>query len=259
MDKTALLPGETATLANYTSYSRGINGIMVDIAAPTATPTEADFEFKVGGDGTPGDWDDAPDPSSVTVRPGQGAGGSDRVTIVWPDNLIQKQWLQVTVLAENTGLAGDDVFYYGNAIGESGNSTSDAKVNAFDMLGARDNQRNLLDPAPIDFRFDYDRNARVDATDMLIARNHQTHFLNALRLISLPGTMAADGAEAIEKRSGRGGAGRRAADREARQLTSAVDELDWLHQFEQTAASRKPVKTHRPIAHAVDLLLAVDR
>ena len=30
-DKTALLPGETASLANYTSYSRGINGIMVDL------------------------------------------------------------------------------------------------------------------------------------------------------------------------------------------------------------------------------------
>ncbi len=30
-DKQALLPGGTATLANYTSYSRGINGIIVDI------------------------------------------------------------------------------------------------------------------------------------------------------------------------------------------------------------------------------------
>ena len=31
-DKQALLPGQTATFANYTSYSQGINGIMVDIA-----------------------------------------------------------------------------------------------------------------------------------------------------------------------------------------------------------------------------------
>ncbi|MGA2060941.1 MAG: hypothetical protein ABSG67_10700, partial [Thermoguttaceae bacterium] len=30
-DKTALLPGQTATFANYTSYSLGINGIIVDI------------------------------------------------------------------------------------------------------------------------------------------------------------------------------------------------------------------------------------
>ena len=31
-DKSALLPGAAATLANYTSYTRGINGIMVDVA-----------------------------------------------------------------------------------------------------------------------------------------------------------------------------------------------------------------------------------
>src|SRR6476646_9448389 len=32
-DKAALLPGHTATFANYTGYSRGINGIGFDIAA----------------------------------------------------------------------------------------------------------------------------------------------------------------------------------------------------------------------------------
>ena len=31
-DKTALLPDQTATFDNYTSYSRGINGVMIDIA-----------------------------------------------------------------------------------------------------------------------------------------------------------------------------------------------------------------------------------
>ena len=31
-DKTALLPGNTATFANYTSYVDGINGVMVDLA-----------------------------------------------------------------------------------------------------------------------------------------------------------------------------------------------------------------------------------
>ncbi len=47
-DKVALLPGETATSANYTSYSRGINGLMVDIHRLDGTPTGRDFEFKVG-------------------------------------------------------------------------------------------------------------------------------------------------------------------------------------------------------------------
>lgn len=48
--KTALMPGGTATFANYTSYSLGINGIMIDIAGPPATPEAADFRFKVGND-----------------------------------------------------------------------------------------------------------------------------------------------------------------------------------------------------------------
>ena len=50
-----------------------------------------------------------------------GTGGSDRVTIIWDDNAIEKQWLQVTVKAtDNTGLVADDVFYFGNAVGEAG-------------------------------------------------------------------------------------------------------------------------------------------
>ena len=190
LDKTALLPGQTATFANYTSYSRGINGLMIDVAGlpPGAVISVDDFEFHVGNSNDPTAWLPGSDPTSITVRPGQGTDSSDRTTLVWPDNTIQKQWLQVTVLATaNTGLPEPDVFYSGNAIGESGNSTTDAKVNAFDMLAARNNQRNFLDPAPIDFDYDYNRDERVNAVDMLIARNNQTHFLNALKLITVPG------------------------------------------------------------------------
>ncbi|NIM48762.1 MAG: hypothetical protein GTO22_05810, partial [Gemmatimonadales bacterium] len=62
------------------------------------------------------------------------------MTIIWPTGAINNQWLQVTVLANaDTGLSETDVFYFGNAIGESGNSPTDAMVNAADMLGARDN------------------------------------------------------------------------------------------------------------------------
>src|SRR5207253_1704481 len=56
-DKRALLPGETASFANYTSYWRGINGIMVDIAnLPTGALSAADFGFKVGNSNTPSSW-----------------------------------------------------------------------------------------------------------------------------------------------------------------------------------------------------------
>ena len=186
-DKQALLPGSAATFANYTSFSGGINGVMVDIADLTGTPTTADFEFRMGNTDDPTTWAQGPDPTAVAVRAGHGTGGSDRVTLVWPDRAIQKQWLQVTVLpTENTGLSEADVFYFGNAVGETGGSTIDAKVNAFDMLGARNNWRSFVDPAAIDFRYDFNRDARVNAFDMLLARNSQTHFLNALRLISPP-------------------------------------------------------------------------
>ena len=189
-DKVALLPGETATFANYTSYSAGINGVMVDLdgmADGTGLSVD-DFLFHVGNNSDPAGWATAAAPSSITVRPGEGVDGSDRITLIWDDNLIEKQWLQVTVLdTANTGLLEPDVFVFGNAIGESGNSTSDARVNAFDMLAARDNQR---DPAPIDFFVDFNRDARVDNADVVIARNNFTHSQNALLLITVPASKA---------------------------------------------------------------------
>src|SRR5262245_61402273 len=46
-DKSALLPGGTASFANYSSYSGGINGVMVDIAGlPSFTLSADDFEFR---------------------------------------------------------------------------------------------------------------------------------------------------------------------------------------------------------------------
>src|SRR5207248_5029700 len=130
--KHALLPGQTATFANYTSYSKGINGIIVDIAGlPSggASLSADDFIFKGGNDNNPSAWPAAPAPAAVTVRPGP--SGASRIDITWPDGAIQKQWLQVTVKADaNTGLATADVFYFGNAVGDAGNHSSDAQVTA---------------------------------------------------------------------------------------------------------------------------------
>ena len=46
-DKNPLLPGGTATFANYSSYGKGVNGVMIDIAGlpgTSATITAADFQ-----------------------------------------------------------------------------------------------------------------------------------------------------------------------------------------------------------------------
>jgi len=186
--KVALRPNQTATFANYTGYDKGINGIIVDVAGLPGTPTADDFEFKIGNDDDPGNWEPLTAPPEIAVRPGEGTNNSDRVTLTWPDNTIRNTWLQIAVLATaNTSLAQPDIFYFGNAIGETGNSMMEARGNAVDVLLARNNPRTLTNPASIDFPHDFNRDQRVNATDMLIARNNQTHLLNALKLIAVPG------------------------------------------------------------------------
>ena len=59
------------------------------------------------------------------------------MTISWADHAIENQWLRVTVKATpRTGLAEPDVFYFGNAVGESGNQPGNAIVNATDEIFA---------------------------------------------------------------------------------------------------------------------------
>ncbi|MDY7010415.1 MAG: hypothetical protein SVV80_06635 [Planctomycetota bacterium] len=139
---------------------------------------------------SPSDWSDAPAPSSVTVRKGAGAEGSDRITIIWPDNAIRKQWLQVTVKSTSaTGLALPDVFYFGNAIGETGNSASDATVKPTDEIGARNNPHTLggsEGPAGIEDVYDFNRDRKVGPTDEIIARSNGTNSTTALKLITAP-------------------------------------------------------------------------
>lgn len=195
IDKAALLPGSTATFANYTSYSKGLNGIMVDIAGLPASPDIGDFLFKSGNDSTPATWDPAPEPLEISVRPGAGVDGSDRVTLIWRDNdlnglveaneAVARQWLQVTVKAGGTtGLAGDDVFYFGNAPGEVGNNPADAMVDTTDVL-ASFNGQTVANGASVTSNLDFNRDRVVDTTDVLLAFNHQTGLGTALLMLDL--------------------------------------------------------------------------
>ena len=176
-NKVALVAGQTASLANYTSYDRGINGIMIDIAglSDAARLDAGDFVFKVGNSNDVHLWTTGPEPSSVVVRGGAGVDGSDRVTLLWGDNAIEKQWLQVTVSAtENTGLRDPDVFYFGNAVGEAGDQPIHAITNATDEIAARNFVHGPLNPALVTDPFDYNRDRLVNGTDQIIARNNQT-------------------------------------------------------------------------------------
>jgi hypothetical protein len=196
-DKQALLPGQTAAFANYSSYSHGINGIMVDIAGlPAGSLSADDFVFRVGNSGAVGDWTELAGAPSVSIRPAAGDQGSSRVTLVWTSGAATNQWLQVTVKANgNTGLAAPDVFYFGNAVGESGNVAGDFGVTITDEILARNNpQTSGL--AAANNRFDYNRDGAVTVVDQLLARNNTTTSATRLKQIIMPAALQAGGLNA---------------------------------------------------------------
>ena len=170
-EKRPLLPGEAATFANYTSYSRGINGVMIDIEGLADTPGLGDFVFRAGNSDAPSGWPMAPAPINdvaADVRQGDGVDGSDRVTIIWADNAIQKQWLQVTALSDanggTLGLAEDDVFCFGNLPGDT---DCDGTVNAFDYVTLK---RELGEPAGSEKMADFDLDGHVNRPDFVALR-----------------------------------------------------------------------------------------
>jgi hypothetical protein len=143
----------------------------------------------VGNDGaTAATWPLAGVTPAVSVRRGAGAGGSDRITLTFPDGSVKKQWLRVKVLAGGAvGLAAADVFYFGNAIGEAGNLTTDAKVTTLDVSLTRANQISFPAPAPaITNVYDFNRDHKVNTMDVSLVRSNLTTVMNALKLITVP-------------------------------------------------------------------------
>ncbi len=193
--KTALLPGQTATFANYTGYSRGLNGIMIDIIDPVAIPTVADFVFRIGNDNYPSGWTTAPDPVSFSVSSPHIPNGKVRVTIIWEDDALRNTWLQVTALADDNGgalgLDAGDVFYFGNTVGKTRDGSGHAFVDAADFVAVRDNFRGAGNPAPVSDSLDVNKDGLVDHADLALVRDNGTNFQTALKLISAPMTTSA--------------------------------------------------------------------
>ncbi len=172
--KHALLPdGTLADASNVTSYSRGINGIMVDLAGSHPNITADDFIFRIGANNDPASWAAAPEPSAIQVYAGQGVGGADRIVITWPDGAILNTYLQVIAAAnEDTGLAEPDVFFFGNLVGESFSTQPPAAfvTSAADELAARNATPKIgLNVANV---FDFNKDGKISSADMLIARNN---------------------------------------------------------------------------------------
>ena len=161
---------------------------------------------------------------------GAGTGGSDRITIIWPDYTIHNTWLVVSVKADGLGLVDDDVFYFGNVVAEAGNLDANAEVTVADLLLARNNPQCFFNPVGIDFPYDYNRDTCVNAVDVLLARNNRTNALDPLKLIDLSG-----GAEEAP--------------------SAPLAELVWLSGLDQAISSRRPTEKNDAAA-AVDMLLA---
>ncbi|HTQ39662.1 MAG TPA: CotH kinase family protein [Pirellulales bacterium] len=184
-DKQVLLPGQTASFESYTSYSKGLNGLMIDVNNLDGNVTSADFTFLVGNSSDVTSWQAAPAPQIISEFPGGGVNGSTRIEIIWADNAIQNQWLQVTLLADAvTQLATPDVFYVGNAMGDVGNSTTDANVDSTDILGARGHHD--AGPVSVINPYDFNRDGIVDSQDVAIAKQNVRVATAALQLITAP-------------------------------------------------------------------------
>jgi hypothetical protein len=193
-DKSAYIPnGVITTFTNVTSYSRGINGIMVDITGSHPSITTADFIFKVGNDNTPSSWTTAPAPASLVVISTGGVSGSDRVEITWASGAIRNKWLEVQVLATgDTGLASPDVFFWGNRIGDSGTSTPATTFSTTSVDTAQTNASQTGTLNITNLR-DFNRLAGVTSIDTAIANANQGN----IRRINIPaiGPFAPAGAD----------------------------------------------------------------
>jgi hypothetical protein len=182
-DKQPLLPGHTATFQNYTSYSRGLNGIIIDVADMEVLPRIDDFEFRVGNSSDPSTWTQAPTPAFINTYPGRGPNGETQITVIWDDNAIQNEWLKVTLLAEpHLGLASNVTFYFGNAIGETGDSAADAQVTSADASRVSANQAASANVTNL---YDINRDGAVNSTDVNVVDANQTGGGTPLQLISL--------------------------------------------------------------------------
>ena len=181
-NKTALLPGQRATFSNYTSYDRGINGIMLDVTGISEFRilTADDFEFRVGNTSDPSTWALVSPAPDVTMEWAQDVDDPDRVKLVWPDNTIKNQWLRVTIkTTADTGLGSPDVFYFGNLKGETLDNTTTVQGNQVYATLAEDHSatRNAVDAnpggqAPITSIFDHNRDGFLTSDDSLVVQQN---------------------------------------------------------------------------------------
>jgi len=195
-NKVAYLPGgalptNAATASVFESnYTKGINGIMLDLTdgGTHSSITASDFVFRVGTDDGSGnivfaDAAGAQLPTTVSTRAEAGALGSDRVELIWANNVLRNVWLEVQVLADaNTGLAANpnypanigDIFYFANKAGDTFNDNGGSYItNSGDLSRIRSNAGNGV---AVNNTFDVNKDGNVNSTDQSAARSNSGHM-----------------------------------------------------------------------------------
>jgi hypothetical protein len=191
--KFALLPGEQPSFANYSNYVKGLNGLIIDMSKLTPSVTVPDFAFATWNGIDSAGFVAVSATPVITLFPGGGSFGSDRVKIEFPDDAIRNTWLRVTVLANaNTDLASNDVFYFGNAVGDFnvGNLSGPpvtVRTNASDTSAVRQNQSIGANSAAITNVYDINKDGRVNSADTSIVRQHQSGSL--IRFFTAPASL----------------------------------------------------------------------
>lgn len=187
-NKHPLLPGAgVANIANFSNYSKGITGIIVDACNFSRVPV-MDEDIWIAMDNTttvtPWNWvNPAPAPASIEVFPGQGLDGSDRLVITWADNAIPNaKWVMVWLFAGDgsLGLPADDAFAFGNVIGD---------VTGDGYASSQDFDQVVQNPTPpngaaIDNPRDFNRDRRVSSGDTDAILANPTNPGTRLKMIS---------------------------------------------------------------------------
>jgi uncharacterized delta-60 repeat protein len=189
-DKQPLVPGQRASFKNYSSFSKGLNGIMVDFVGKPPTLTSTDVEFYRGNDGPIGLWRRIRPSPLITSRSLGSSSQITRVSFIFPDNLISECWVHVVIKANaRTGLTQDEHFFFANVIGETGNSSKDALVDQKDVEGteaALKNQQGAQRGGSIEDEFDFNRDGIVDESDVEAVKTNKTANREPLKLIVPP-------------------------------------------------------------------------
>jgi len=187
--KRALLPGQTASFANYTNFVNGLTSFIVDLVGlPGIALAPSNFQFATWNAISPDGFVALAAVPTITVLPNQGSSGSTRVKVQFEANTIRNTWLRVSVVANNnTWLRSGDVFYFGSAVGDMdvGNTATEVRVNAIDTGFVRNNQSPNPDSVGVTNTYDVNKDGRVNSIDTGFVRLNQTN--PTIGLFTAPG------------------------------------------------------------------------